>query len=445
MPAKNQWSGWLLWAVAFVGLAIGVALNPLGITAAKESSTYPQLRTFTEVLSLIEANYVNEVEGKKLIRGAINGMLRTLDPHTSYLSPESYREMHVETSGRFGGLGIEITIKDGILTVVTPIEDTPAYRKGIKAGDQIFQIEEKNTKDMTLVDVVRMLRGKPGSDVTITVRRKGVEKLFKVTITREIIRIKSVRSRMLKDEIGYVRLRSFQSTTGDEVRRAIEKMQKKKVRGLVLDLRNNPGGLLSQAVAVSDLFLGAGNLIVYTKGRMDNQQSRYTSTDGAGSFEFPVAVLVNPASASASEIVAGAFQDLKRATIIGEKTFGKGSVQTIVPLTDGSGLRLTTALYYTPKGRRIQGKGIEPDIAVSPVAKGTSANRRFIRERDLPGHIPSEDERKKGAKKGIEGEDGSRTPIPTVPKKDEKDVQLERAIKHLKDNLRAGKTGNKGA
>jgi carboxyl-terminal processing protease len=435
--------GWLLWVAAAGGLAIGLAINPLGNTSAKENSTYPQLRTFTEVLSLIEANYVSKVEGKRLIRGAINGMLRTLDPHSSYLTPESYKEMHVETSGRFGGLGIEITIRTGVLTVVTPIEDTPAYKEGVKAGVQILQIEDTTTKDMNLIEVVRMLRGKPGSKVNITVRRKGEPKLLKFTITREIIRIKSVRSRMLRDNIGYVRLRSFQSTTADEVRKSVEKLREKNVRGIVIDLRNNPGGLLSQAIAVSDLFLSSGKLIVYTKGRLDNQQSRYTSTEEGSVYDYPLVVLVNPASASASEIVAGAFQDLKRATIMGEKTFGKGSVQTIVPLTDGSGLRLTTALYYTPNGRRIQGKGIVPDIAVLASPDG-SKGRRFIREKDLPGHIPSEDEKKSG-KTFKPKLDGPRPRAPSVPKKDEKDIQLERAINFLKKTLQAGKGGSTGA
>lgn len=442
MSAKKHWGGWLIWVMVAGVLALGVALNPFEKTSARENSTYPQLRTFTEVLSLIESNYVNKVEGKRLVRGAINGMLRTLDPHSSYLSPEAYREMHVETSGRFGGLGIEITIRDGVLTVVTPIEDTPAFREGIQAGDQILQIEDQSTKDMSLVEVVRMLRGKPGTAVTITVRRQGQEKLLKVSITREVIRIKSVRSRMLEDGIGYVRLRSFQSTTGEEVRKAIEKFKAKKLEGLVLDLRNNPGGLLSQAISVSDLFLDPGKLIVYTKGRMENQQQRYTSTEEGGQYKLPVVVLVNPASASASEIVAGAFQDLKRATIIGEKTFGKGSVQTIVPLTDGSGLRLTTALYYTPNGRRIQGKGIEPDIVV-PATTEAGAGHQFIREKDLPGHIPSEDE-KKGMK--TPGIDVNAPPsAPSIPKKDEKDIQLERAIKHLKDNFQAKAGSKKGA
>ncbi|MFC1491650.1 S41 family peptidase [Nitrospinota bacterium] len=443
MSIKRHLSGWLLWLAAAGGLAVGLAISPLGITAAREISTYPELRTFTEVLSLVESSYVNEIEGKKLIRGAIRGMLRTLDPHTSYMSPEFYREMQVETSGRFGGLGIEITIRDSILTVVTPIEDTPAYRAGIKAGDRIVQIEGKNTKEMNLQKAVSQLRGEPGSKVTITVLRKGADKPLKFTITREIIRTKSVRNRTLRGNIGYVRIRSFQSSTGREVKKAIEKLQEESIQGLILDLRNNPGGLLSQAVSVSNLFLKPGKLIVYTKGRMENQKNRYTSSEQGPDFDMPLVVLVNPGSASASEIVAGAFQDLKRATVMGEKTFGKGSVQTIVPLTDGSGLRLTTALYYTPNGRLIQGKGIEPDIAV-PFSAGSARPRRIIRERDLPGHLPSEDERK-GIKPGVPSPEGQSVDPTRAAPKSEKDIQLERAIDYLIKNIRAGGSEKSGA
>lgn len=443
MSTNRKFGGWLLWLGAAGGLAVGIAVGPLGITSARENSTYPELRTFTEVLSLVESNYVNEIEGQKLIRGAIQGMLKTLDPHTSYMSPEFYKEMQVETSGRFGGLGIEITTRGGILTVVTPIEDTPAYREGVKAGDQIIEIEGKSTKEMDLQDAVRNLRGRPGTKVTITVFRKGEEQPLKFTITREVIRIKSVRSRKLRNGIGYVRIRSFQSTTGREVSKAVKKFEDEKLKGLVLDLRNNPGGLLSQAVSVSNLFLGPGQLIVYTKGRMENQQNRYTSSEDGFKSEMPVVVLVNPGSASASEIVAGAVQDLKRATVMGEKTFGKGSVQTIVPLTDGSGLRLTTALYYTPNGRLIQGKGIEPDIIVSQPA--LSSSRRIIRERDLPGHLLSEDE-KKGIKpaKPLNSAPNAAAVKGSAPE-NLKDVQLERAIDYLLGNAKAGTKDKAGS
>ncbi|MBT3822657.1 MAG: S41 family peptidase, partial [Nitrospinaceae bacterium] len=333
--------------------------------------------------------------------------------------------------------------RGGILTVVTPIEDTPAYREGVKAGDQIIEIEGKSTKEMNLQGAVRQLRGRPGTKVTITVFRKSEEKPLKFTITREVIRIKSVGSRKLRNGIGYVRIRSFQSTTGREVSKAVKKFENEKIKALVLDLRNNPGGLLSQAVSVSNLFLGSGQLIVYTKGRMENQQNRYTSSEDGFKTKMPVVVLVNPGSASASEIVAGAIQDLKRATIMGEKTFGKGSVQTIVPLTDGSGLRLTTALYYTPKGRLIQGKGIEPDIIVSQPSR--SSRRRIIRERDLPGHLPSEDE-KKGIKtvKPSDSESSAAVVQGAEPGK-LKDVQLERAIDYLLGNAKAETKGSVGS
>ena len=440
MSINRKFGGWLLWLAAAGGLAVGIAVGPLGVTSAREKSTYPELRTFTEVLSLVESNYVNEIEGQKLIRGAIRGMLNTLDPHTSYMSPEFYKEMQVETSGRFGGLGIEITTRGGILTVVTPIEDTPAYREGVKAGDQIIEIEGKSTKKLNLQDAVRNLRGRPGTKVTITVFRKGEEQPLKFTITREVIRIKSVRSKKLRNGIGYVRIRSFRSTTGREVSTAVKKFEDEKLKGLVLDLRNNPGGLLSQAVSVSNLFLRSGQLIVYTKGRIENQQNRYTSSEDGFKSKMPVVVLVNPGSASASEIVAGAIQDLKRATIMGEKTFGKGSVQTIVPLKDGSGLRLTTALYYTPKGRLIQGKGIEPDIIVLQPVR--SSRRRIIRERDLPGHLLNEDE-KKGIKPAKPSDSVPGTAVVEGPDPGKlKDVQLERAIDYLLVNIEAG-TKNK--
>ncbi|MEE9275306.1 MAG: S41 family peptidase [bacterium] len=432
MLRKGVLSGWVLWLAAVAALAAGLAASPLGNISARENSTYKELRTFTEVLSLVEENYVRGVDKTKLIRGAIKGMLRTLDPHTSFLNPDVYREMQVETSGRFGGLGIEITIRDRVLTVVTPIEDTPAFRVGIKAGDQIIQVEGKNIKELSLQEAVHLLRGKPGTKVRITVRRKGEKKLLDFTITREVIRIKSVRGRMLPEGLGYIRVRSFQSSTTNEVRKMLGRFQKDSLRGLILDLRNNPGGLLSQAVGVSDIFLGPGKLIVYTRGRMENQKHRFTSTDRTRGEGLPLVILVNAGSASASEIVAGAFQDLGRAEIIGEKTFGKGSVQTIVPLSDGSGLRLTTALYYTPKGRLIQGKGIDPDIVVG-VSAALPPGVRLLRERDLPRHIPSAEEKAKGDAKKKDPK--SRAVLPRVPKKGEKDFQLERAIQRLKTLL----------
>lgn len=447
MMKKGVVGGWLMWLAAVVLLAAGLAVSPLGNTAAREESAYSELRTFTEVLSLVEENYVNPIEPKKLVLGAIHGMLRTLDPHTSYLTPEFYKEMQVETTGRFGGLGIEITIRDDVLTVVTPIEDTPAFRAGIKAGDQIIEVEGESTKDMNLQDAVRRLRGEPGTQVKIKVRRKGVERPLDFSIPREIIRIKSVRSRMFPDQIGYIRLRSFQGTTGVEVREALSQLMVQKARGVVFDLRNNPGGLLSQAVEVSDIFLEPGKLIVYTKGRLESQQQRFTSSERGIGAALPLVVLVNAGSASASEIVAGALQDLGRAAVLGEKTFGKGSVQTIVPLSDGSGLRLTTALYYTPKGRLIQGEGIEPDVKV-PSESQLPTGAAHLRERDLPGHLPSEGE-KKGVQEKTEKPGQPVPPAavrpPRLPGGEEPDVQLDQALDYMKKQLLAKEKKGAGA
>ncbi len=437
MSKKYRLSGWMIWVGVLALLVAGMAVSPIANLSASETSAYSELRAFSEVLSLVEENYVNKVEAKKLIRGAIRGMLRTLDPHTTYLSPEYFKEMQVETTGRFGGLGVEISIRDGVLTVVTPIEDTPAYKVGVQAGDRIILIEKEPTKDLSLQEVVKRLRGKPGSKVKITVRRKGENEPIEFTITRRIIRIKSVRSRMLPDDIAYIRVRSFQSGTDREVKQAFSSLEDKGARALVLDLRNNPGGLLSQAVSVSDIFLTAGSLIVYTKGRMADQEHRFTSTKAASGGEIPMAVLVNAGSASASEIVAGALQDLQRAKLVGVKTFGKGSVQTVVPLSDGSGLRLTTALYFTPKGRRIQGEGIEPDI-VSGV-QGSTGVMRAMREKDLPGHLPSKTEKKGEPKQDAPG--GAQAGPAKSTDEEKKDTQLERAVKYLMDSFLKKKMG----
>ena len=437
MSKKYRLSGWMIWAGALALLVAGMAASPVVNPAASETGAYSELRAFSEVLSLVEENYVNKVDAKKLIRGAIRGMLRTLDPHTTYLNPEFFKEMQVETTGRFGGLGVEISIRDGVLTVVTPIEDTPAYKAGVQAGDQIILIEKEPTKDLSLQEVVKKLRGKPGTKVKISVRREGEEELLPFTITRRIIRIKSVRSRMLPEDIAYIRVRSFQNGTGREVKDALASLKDEGARALVLDLRNNPGGLLSQAVSVSDIFLKAGSLIVYTKGRMTDQEHRFTSTHEVPGGEIPMAVLVNAGSASASEIVAGALQDLERAKLIGVKTFGKGSVQTVVPLSDGSGLRLTTALYFTPKGKRIQGEGIEPDI-VSEVERG-SGPMRAVREKDLPGHLPGEAEKDGERKEDTPG--GPQAGPAKSPDEEQKDTQLERAVKYLKDAFLDKKMG----
>jgi carboxyl-terminal processing protease len=356
-----------------------------------QSDSYEDLKIFTEVLSYVEANYVDEVEPEKLVQGAIRGMLRTLDAHSSYMPRDVYREMQVETEGQFGGLGIEITIRDEILTVVSPIEGTPAFRAGIQAGDKIVTVEGESTKDMSLIEAVKLLRGPIDTSVTIGVFREGFKEPKDFSLTRAVIQIKSVRSKMLPESIGYIKLRSFHKNTSEELDEALLDFEERHISALVLDLRNNPGGLLEQAIAVTDEFIEGGQLIVYTKGRLANQNMKgYSKTQGSHP-NVPLVILVNGGSASASEIVAGALQDLKRATIIGTKTFGKGSVQTIIPLSDGSGLRLTTAKYYTPKGRMIHEKGIIPDVIVEEPKPETAEGEESPSEPNRPTGLPEDD------------------------------------------------------
>jgi carboxyl-terminal processing protease len=354
--------------VTISALLLLLTLSLGGAVASKSndsSATYENLRLFTEVLSIIQSQYVDEVPPKDVIYGAIKGTLRGLDPHSSFLDPEMYREMQVETSGSFGGLGIEITLKDDVLTVVAPIEGTPAYRAGIHPGDRIVKIEGLSTKDMQLADAVKRMRGKPGSKVTITIVREGWTEPKDFPITREQIRVQSVKAQELEPGLDYIRLRQFQEQTAGDLESSLEKYGKDgKIQGLILDLRNNPGGLLTSSVEVTEKFIDSGKLVVYTEGRVRNQNMRFQASSKKAYTNFPMVVLVNQGSASASEIVAGALQDWGRAVVIGTQTFGKGSVQTIIPLSDGSGLRLTTAKYFTPKGRSIHGKGLTPDIVV---------------------------------------------------------------------------------
>ena len=354
---------------AFVISSLLVVLTlSLGGTVASKGTdtgaTYEQLRLFTEVLSIVQNQYVDETAPKDLIYSAIKGTLRGLDPHSSFLDPESYREMQVETSGSFGGLGIEITLRDDILTVVSPIDATPAHRAGLLAGDRIVKIDGLSTKDMQLSDAVKKMRGKPGTKVTISIVREGWTEPKDFEIQREQIRVHSVRTQDLDGGIEYIKLRQFQEQTAHDLDQALEKFAKGGMKALVLDLRNNPGGLLTSAVEVTEKFIEDGKLVVYTEGRVRNQNMRFSAHAKKAFSTIPMVVLVNQGSASASEIVAGALQDYGRAIVVGVQTFGKGSVQTIIPLSDGSGLRLTTAKYFTPKGRSIHGKGITPDIVV---------------------------------------------------------------------------------
>ncbi len=379
---------------AFVisSLLVVLTLSLGGSVASKSadsSATYEQLKLFTEVLSIVQNQYVDEVPPKDLIYNAIKGTLRGLDPHSSFLDPDSYKEMQVETSGSFGGLGIEITLRDDVLTVVSPIEGTPAYRAGLLTGDRIVKIDGLVTKDMQLPDAVKRMRGKPGTKVTVTVVREGWTEPKDFDITREQIRVQSVRSADLGGGIAYVKLRQFQEQSPGDMAAALEKASKTGMKALVLDLRGNPGGLLTAAVEVTEEFIDDGKLVVYTEGRVRNQNMRFSAHAKKSYPNLPMVVLVNQGSASASEIVAGALQDWGRAIVVGTQTFGKGSVQTIIPLSDGSGLRLTTAKYFTPKGRSIHGKGITPDIVVE-IPKETTA----ARDRQQPALDPMEELKK---------------------------------------------------
>lgn len=384
--------------VLIIGLTLGVTLAiGQGVFAEKENSAtagvlpLKELRSFTEVFARIKKDYVEEISDKTLLENAIRGMLSGLDPHSSYLDPENFKELQVGTTGEFGGLGIEVGMEDGFVKVIAPIDDTPAQRAGVKAGDLVIRLDEKPVKGLTLHQAVKIMRGKVGTDIVLTIIREGADKPLKITITRAIIKVKSVRYRSLEDGFGYLRISQFQSRTGENLAEAIDKLKEENdgnLKGLVLDLRNNPGGVLNAAVEVSDAFLDKG-LIVYTQGRIANSEMKFNATprrvlDGA-----PLVVLVNGGSASASEIVAGALQDHKRAIIMGTQTFGKGSVQTILPLTNDTALKLTTARYFTPSGRSIQAEGITPDIVLEPVkvTKLEGSGFERVKEADLSGHL----------------------------------------------------------
>jgi carboxyl-terminal processing protease len=360
------------------------------VSAALDKSIYKNLKTFNEVLDMVQKNYVEQVESKKLIEGAINGMMKSLDPHSTYMTSDMYKELEVETRGSFGGIGIEITIKKDFLTVVSPIEDTPAFIAGIKAGDHIIQIDGKSTKDITIMEAVKKLRGPKDTKVTITIMRENMPKPKDYTITRDIIKIKSIKSRIYEDHIGYIRVASFQERTADDLKKEIKNITLKNgaLKGLILDLRNNPGGLLNQAVGVADVLLKSGT-IVSTKGRTKSMETKSMAKDDGDEPTCPIVALVNEGTASAAEIVSGALQDNGRALVVGTQTFGKGSVQTVIPLEDGSALKLTTAKYYTPKGRSIQAEGIAPDIIVKHIkpSEDKESTDDSIRERDLRGHI----------------------------------------------------------
>ncbi len=428
-----------------------LAWNYSTVTATTQD-TYESLEAFSNVLNLVQENYVEEVDSQKAIEGAIKGMLNTLDPHSSYMKPDDFKELQVETQGSFTGIGIEITMKDNILTVVSPIEGTPAFAKGLKAGDKIVKIGEEQTQDLSLMEAVKRLRGPKGSEVTISIHRKGWPDIKEITLVRDIIPIHSVKSKMLEPGYPYIRIINFQAQTTTDFKKAFADLEKQgKVKGLIVDLRNNPGGLLDQSVKIADIFIDEG-VIVSTKGRIKEQNSVFYARDNNPKYTFPLVVLVNEGSASASEIVAGALQDHKKAVIIGAQTFGKGSVQTIIPMDSGAGLRLTTARYYTPSGRSIQATGITPDIIVaSPTNQSVEADDKdddqdkkpkYLREKDLKHHIGNglkEDVTQKDEKAKPEEKPKTKGKSPATKEKPQpddldlsKDQQLNTALTLLK-------------
>ena len=420
--------------LVLAAIAALVLTLPIGILTAQEksSATYRQLNLFGDVFERVRADYVEEVSDKELIENAINGMLTALDPHSSYLNEKNYRDMQVQTKGEFGGLGIEVTMENGLVKVVSPIDDTPAFRAGIQPQDLITHLDGEQVLGLTLQQAVERMRGKVDTDIRLTIRRKG-RKPFDVTLTRAIIKIRSVRSRIERKNIGYVRITSFNEQTHKGLIKAMEKLRADAeggLKGIVLDLRNNPGGLLDQAVAVADAFLDKGE-IVSTRSRRKENAQRFNARPGDLAKVLPIVVLINGGSASASEIVAGALQDHGRAIIMGTRSFGKGSVQTIVPLPGQGAMRLTTSRYYTPSGRSIQAKGIDPDIVieqskVEPINRGSRRSEADLRgalTNDSPGDAPKKKD--KTAKKD--------------EKKDEKDAkpkvsdyQLNRAVDLLR-------------
>jgi carboxyl-terminal processing protease len=434
---------WMLGPMVVVALLSGVLIGKGWERTGHASETYEELRTFSEVLTQVQKNYVDDTKVKDLVQGAIRGMLSTLDPHSAYMTPEMYKEMQVETKGEFGGVGIQIGVKENRLAVIAPIDGTPAQRAGIKAGDYITKVNEESTKDLSLMDAVQKMRGPKGTKVNLTIQRDGTSDPLQFTLVRDTIKIESVKSKVM-DNIGYVKLTQFQEATGRDLGRVLKQFKDQKVQSTILDLRNNPGGLLTAAVEVSEQFLPNGKLVVYTKGR-ESKKDEWFAKGRDQMDDSPMIILVNEGSASASEIVAGALQDYGRAVIVGTTSFGKGSVQTILPLGDGSGLRLTTAKYYTPKGRSIQSTGITPDIVIKPQPATTVAKAET-----KPGDKEPDNKTSKSPITGGPGKEQSAAP----PKDDplqrngatpgaapldlsgepslDQDVQLQKAVELLK-------------
>ncbi|MCC6139105.1 MAG: PDZ domain-containing protein [Nitrospira sp.] len=442
MEQQPRGKSWIIGPMMVVAIVCGVLIGKGWERTGHATETYEELKTFSEVLNQVQRHYVDETKTKELVQGAIRGMLSTLDPHSAYMTPEMYKEMQVETKGEFGGVGIQIGVKENRLAVIAPIEGTPAQRAGIKAGDFIVKVNDETTKDLTLMDAVQKMRGPKGTKVNLTIQREGTPDPLQYTLMRDTIKIESVKSKII-DNLGYVRLSQFQEATGRDLAKAIKQFREQKVQGAIVDLRNNPGGLLTAAVDVSEQFLPNGKLVVFTKNR-EGKKDEWLAKSKDQMDELPIIVLVNEGSASASEIVAGALQDWGRAVIVGTTSFGKGSVQTILPLGDGSGLRLTTAKYYTPKGRSIQSTGITPDIVVKlPAPTPAKDGKSGEQSPDAKAVKPAQGKEKEAApsSNGKAPEDavtkGGAAPQP--PPVDsagdpalEQDAQLQKAVELLK-------------
>jgi carboxyl-terminal processing protease len=435
---------WMLGPMVMVALLSGVLIGKGWERTGHATETYEELRTFSEVLTQVQKNYVDDTKVKDLVQGAIRGMLSTLDPHSAYMTPEMYKEMQVETKGEFGGVGIQIGVKENRLAVIAPIDGTPAQRAGIKAGDYITKVNDESTKDLSLMDAVQKMRGPKGTKVNLTIQRDGAADPLQFTLVRDTIKIESVKSKVMEN-IGYVKLTQFQEATGRDLGRVLKQFKDQKVQSTILDLRNNPGGLLTAAVEVSEQFLPNGKLVVYTKGR-ESKKDEWFAKGRDQMDDSPMIILVNEGSASASEIVAGALQDYGRAVIVGTTSFGKGSVQTILPLGDGSGLRLTTAKYYTPKGRSIQSTGITPDIVIKPQpattvakAEGKPGDKEADGKASKPPVAGPGKEQSAVVPKGAEDGVQKNGAAPAAPPLDlsgepslEQDVQLQKAVELLK-------------
>jgi len=388
----------LIVSLAFLINLIIYNYDTNNLSAAKTSLPLNQLQTFSEVYLKIKQNYVDDISDKEIFDNAIKGMLEGLDPHSTFLNEKDFEDLQIGTKGEFGGLGIEVTMEEGFVKVITPIDDTPAYRAGIKAGDLIIEIDNNSVKGLSLNQAVDLMRGKVGTDIFLTIARKGENAPLEIKITRDKIKIQSVKYEVIDKHYGYIRISSFQNKTGKNLKEALSKLKsnsKNNIKGYVLDMRNNPGGVLGAAVDVSDAFIKGKKKIVYTKGKKEDAMYEFISNNIDLAEGKPIVVLINGGSASASEIVAGALQDHKRAIIMGTQSFGKGSVQTILPITSKTAVKLTTALYFTPEGRSIQAKGITPDIIVKNLELNSLDEGKMIKESDLQGHIKNNDKNSK--------------------------------------------------